>query len=104
MSLGNVIRDHRKTLEISQKQLAQKIKKEDGESISPQYLNDIELGRRNPPEYILDQLAELLKLPRDHLYLLAGQLPSELRPDKYDARRLRQAFQAFRRELRKKDG
>jgi hypothetical protein len=36
----------RKKLGISQKNLADRIKKEDGQSISPQYLNDIERDRR----------------------------------------------------------
>jgi transcriptional regulator with XRE-family HTH domain len=104
MTLGKVIRDKRKKLEISQKQLAEKVTKEDGESISPQYLNDIELERRSPPDYILDQFATLLELPRDDLYLLAGQLPSDLRPGEYDPPRFRAAFKAFRREMKKDRG
>jgi len=100
MTFGEIIRDQRKKLGMSQKQLAERIKKEDGQSISPQYLNDIEFGRRNPPpEYIIDQLADILEIPQEDLYLLAGQIPSEMRPTTYDPARFREAFKAFRREL-----
>src|SRR5207244_4333346 len=84
MTLGKTIRDQRKKLEMSQKQLAEMIRKDDGTSISPQYLNDIELERRSPPDYMLDQLATLLKVPPDDLYFLAGQFSPELRPKEYD--------------------
>ena len=104
MTLGSVIREKRKKSGMSQKQLAEKIKKEDEGSISPQYLNDIELERRTPPAYILDQLAELLELPLDDLYLLAGQFPSDLRPGEYDPSRFRAAFKVFRKELKKDRG
>jgi len=44
---------------MSQKELAGKIKKEDGLPISAQYLNDIEHDRRNPPsEFLIAQIAE----------------------------------------------
>ncbi|MDO8615898.1 MAG: helix-turn-helix transcriptional regulator [Dehalococcoidia bacterium] len=104
MSLGRVIRERRKELGMSQKQLAEKLLKEDGEPISPQYLNDIELERRAAPEYILDQLSRILRLPRDHLYLLAGQFPPDVRPKTYDAPRFQRAFQAFRKAWKKRDG
>jgi transcriptional regulator with XRE-family HTH domain len=41
-SFGHAISSARKKLEMSQKELAGKIRKEDGEAITPQYLNDIE--------------------------------------------------------------
>ena len=39
----------RKEKGLSQKQLAELVEREEGGSISPQYLNDIEHDRRNPP-------------------------------------------------------
>ena len=100
MTFGQVIRDKRKSLQISQKDLAARIKKKDGSAISPQYLNDIERERRNPPPaYILDQLSDALDIPRDDLYFLAGQIPSDLRSGTYEPKKVRQAFQAFRRKL-----
>lgn len=100
MSFGKVISDKRKQLLLSQKDLAARIVKEDGAAISPQYLNDIEHGRRNaPPDYIIDQIASLLELDRDALYALAGQIPSDINPADYNTKKLHQAFQAFRRTL-----
>jgi|SRR3990172_1024630 len=100
MTFAQIIRGKRKELQISQKDLAARIKKEDGSTISPQYLNDIERERRNPPPgYIIDQLAEVLDIPADDLYFLAGQMPSDLRSSTYEPKKVRQAFQAFRRKL-----
>jgi transcriptional regulator with XRE-family HTH domain len=103
MSFGKVMADKRKQLLLSQKDLAAKLTKEDGTSISPQYLNDIEHGRRNaPPDYIIDQIADLLHLDRDALYALAGQIPSDINPAQYNTTELNSAFQAFRKNLPKK--
>ncbi len=97
---GRFIADKRKSLGISQKELADEIKKEDGVPISAQYLNDIEHERRNPPPPpLLDQIAEVLKLDRDSLYALAGQIPSDIDPNEHEPERLAQAMKAFRRSL-----
>ena len=47
-SFGSAIASGRKKKGLSQKKLAAKITKEDGEAITPQYLNDIEHDRRKP--------------------------------------------------------
>lgn len=103
MSFGQIISEARKRLGLSQKELAQKIKKEDGEPISPQYLNDIERDRRNPPsEFLIIRLAKELQLSKDYLLLAAGTLPSELK-DKLsdsDPASVERALQAFRRNIR----
>src|SRR5437867_850881 len=59
MTFGGAIREARRVLGVSQKDLAAQLKKEDGTPISPQYLNDIELDRRLPPPYLIEQLALL---------------------------------------------
>ena len=77
---GQIISSARKNLGISQKDLAGRIKKENGEPISPQYLNDLERDRRNPPsEFITEQFAKELKLDKDYLLLVAGALPQDIR-------------------------
>ena len=79
MSFGKAIANARKKMALSQKELATRIFKEDGKPISPQYLNDIEHDRRNPPnEIIRNQLAKELELPRNYLNFLAGAFPEEL--------------------------
>ncbi|HYW46720.1 MAG TPA: helix-turn-helix transcriptional regulator [Bryobacteraceae bacterium] len=58
-TFGTIIAEARRAVGMSQKELAGKIKKEDGLPISAQYLNDIEHDRRNPPsEFLIAQIAE----------------------------------------------
>lgn len=79
-TFGQMISDGRKKMGLSQKQLAALIRKENGETISPQYLNDIEHDRRNPPnEFITKQLAAKLKLDKDLLLFVSGSLPEDIR-------------------------
>jgi transcriptional regulator with XRE-family HTH domain len=104
-TFGHIIAEARKALGISQKDLAARIRKEDGHSISPQYLNDIEHDRRDPPgEFLIDQFAKHLRLSREHLIAAAGRWPSDLRQKLADAdpKRVEEAFTAFRRVLKEK--
>src|SRR2546430_8976299 len=103
MSFGRIISEARKKSELSQKQLAERIKKEDGEPISPQYLNDIERDRRNPPsEYLIAQFAKELKFSKTYLVAAAGTLPEDLKQIVADSdpRDVERAFQAFRRTIK----
>ena len=100
MALGDVIRGARRQRELSQKDLAEKLKNKEGDPISPQYLNDIELNRRVPPSYLLEQIAQRLQLDGDALHVMAGQLPPNVRPDSHSPERLSAAMRAFRRTLR----
>ena len=101
MTFGRTIADARRNVGLSQKDLAARITKEDGSPISPQYLNDIERDRRNPPsQYLLKQLAQELHMPEDYLSFLAGQFPEDVRAGSYQPERVTAAMQAFRRTLR----
>lgn len=105
MAFGNVIAGARKRSGLTQKELASRVRKEDGTSISPQYLNDIERNRRNPPSgHLLMQFARALALEPDYLHFVAGQIPPTLAKRGYDEERVLHAFKAFRRELDKKPG
>jgi len=101
MTFGDTIAEARKKLELTQKDLADRVRKEDGEPITPQYLNDIEHDRRNPssPEMI-EKLAKVLKLPPEVLYFLAGTLPEDVRKPSVPQERIVEAFGAFRKALR----
>lgn len=102
MSLGKIISEARKKAELSQKELANRLKKEDGTPISAQYLNDIEHDRRNlPSEHLLKQLAKELALPVEYLNFLAGNLPGDLRSTAHSPEDVTKAFRAFRKALKK---
>jgi len=86
---------------MSQKDVAVRVKKEDGQAISVQYLNDVEHGRRKPPsDLIIRQLARILKLPVDALYFSAARLPPDIKIDKIEPELAAAAYKAFRRELK----
>ena len=93
-TLGTRIAAGRKRLSLSQK-LAERLRREDGSSISPQYLNDIERDRRVPPEYLLQRIAAELGEDPDFLSILAGRIPDGL----YSKLTTESGYQAFRKAL-----
>ena len=102
-TFGTVVSDARKTLRLSQKQLATQIIKEDGEPISPQYLNDIERDRRNAPsQHLILEFAKELKLNTDYLFALAQAWPQDIadKMSKSSPEEVQKAFVAFRRTLK----
>jgi transcriptional regulator with XRE-family HTH domain len=75
LSFGKRIAEARKKAGFSLKDLAEKIKKEDGQTISPQYLNDIEHDRRQPDsDHLIEQFAKALNIAAEVLYYEAGKL------------------------------
>jgi transcriptional regulator with XRE-family HTH domain len=104
-TFGNAVSEARKVLGLSQKELASQIKKEDGEAISPQYLNDIERDRRNAPsQTLILEFARVLKLKPDYLFALAQAWPQDLVEEmgKSSPEEVEKAFTAFRRTLKGK--
>ena len=103
-TFGEVIVEARKKAHLTQRQLAARIKNEDGKPISGPYLNDIEHNQRHPPRgYLLEQFARELGLDVDLLYFLAKQLPVELDASKVSEAQGVAAYRAFRRGLQPKD-
>lgn len=101
MTFGQVISDARKKANLSQKELAARVKKEDGQPISPQYLNDIERDRRNPPsDFLIEQFAAILNIPSEVLYFQAGELPADIKDTEADNEHVVKAFKAFRKSLK----
>jgi transcriptional regulator with XRE-family HTH domain len=101
-SFGRAIASARKQKGWSQKELATKIVKEDGESITPQYLNDIEHNRRSPSsDHIVGEFARVLKIAPSGLFAVLGMLPiAERKQVKQSTPELiDQAFVAFRKKL-----
>ena|ERR1700691_3005898 len=102
-TFGTMVAEARRAVGISQKELASKIKKEDGQPISPQYLNDVERDRRNPPsEYLIAQIAAVLKVDKDVLCLAAGTIPDDLKKLAVShPEQVEEAFRAFRKKVKK---
>jgi len=101
LTFGQMIADARKETGLSQKDLATRLRKEDGSSISPQYLNDVERGRRDPPSsFILRQLPEELRLPADYVVFMARELPDCMFERNQPPETNHAAFKVFRRTLK----
>jgi transcriptional regulator with XRE-family HTH domain len=103
MTFGQAISTARKAKQLSQKQLASMILKEDGTPISPQYLNDIERDRRNPPgELFIGQFARVLGIPEEYFYYLAHEIPPKYRQETpRSPLQVQEAFEAFARSYRR---
>ncbi len=102
-SFGEIISEKRKEAGLSQKELAAKVCKEDGQAISPQYLNDLEHDRRNPPSsHLIEQLAAALRMEAVLLYHCAGELPPDLTCNSAEDETIVAAYQAFRRVVESK--
>lgn len=96
-TFGSFIARTRKGLDMSQKDLAARIIREDGVPISPSYLNDIEHDRRSPTsDHIVRQFATVLEVEADWLYYLAGRFPDYVRERKYTREELNELMTAFR--------
>lgn len=78
-TFGRYIAAARTQLGLSQRALAERIRREDGQSISPQYLHDIEYDRRTPSaDHLIRQFGKALKLDTDYLYYLVGRIPQDI--------------------------
>jgi transcriptional regulator with XRE-family HTH domain len=95
-SFGELIAETRKKKGMSQKELAVSV------GVSAPYLNDIEHGRRNPPaEEIVLKLAQILDLPQDHLFLVGGSVPPDIKNAAagWNPQETAREFAVFRRSM-----
>lgn len=100
MAFGHVVLRARSRAQLSQKEVAAQIVKEDGRAITPQYVHDIEVGRRKPrSDLLIEQLAVVLDIPREVAFYYADRLPPEMRQIEADDRRIVDAWAAFHRIL-----
>jgi len=96
MLLGEKIAEERKKNGISQKELAEKV------GISPQYLNDIEHGKRNPDsDDLIEKMAKALRLEAPVLYYLARRLPPVDVKKGVPDEKVMAAYRAFRKKIAK---
>ncbi len=98
-TFGRAISEARKKLGWSQKELASRIRREDDEPISPQYLNDIEHDRRSPSsDRMVRQFSEVLQMEADWLYYLAGKFPTDERERNLSEKEVVRGMVAFRKD------
>lgn len=101
ITFGKYISDARKDSNLSQKELASLIKREDGESISPQYLNDIERDRRTPSsDHLIEEFAKALDLEADYLHYLNGKMPPDVRDAKLSEENIARVMTSFRKKIK----
>lgn len=100
-TFGQVITAARKRAGLTQKEVAELIRREDGRKVLPPYLNDLEHDRRYPPEnVVIEQLAKILRISADVLYFYAKRLPKDVEGDADDSQ-VEEAYRAFRKVLQK---
>lgn len=103
-TFGRTISQARKEKGLSLKELAGRVRRDDGEPISPQYLNDIEHDRRSPSsDRLVQQFAEALDIEADWLYFLAGRFPEDIRKRSLSAKDVTSAMRAFRGSGRRRN-
>jgi transcriptional regulator with XRE-family HTH domain len=89
----------RKKAGITHRELAAKLKREDGRSVDPPYLNAVEHDHRYPPEdCLIEQMAKIVGVSPDVLYFHANRQPPDVKTGA-DQERLEAAYRAFRRAL-----
>lgn len=104
VTFGRAIREARKRKALSLKSVAARIHREDGQPISPQYLNDIEHDRRSPSsDLLVQQFAQVLEIHPDWLYYLTGRIPEDVRRQRLSEVEVVKRMKAFRRGLPKGD-
>ncbi|MGO9267838.1 MAG: helix-turn-helix domain-containing protein [Candidatus Binataceae bacterium] len=100
-SFAEFIKRRRRELLLTQMKVAARIIQDDGKPLSMQYLNDIENGRRGaPPDYVLKQMAKVLRVELDLLYFRASRIPPDIQKRRVSDARALAAFTAFRDALR----
>ena len=96
-TFGRAIADARKERRWSLKELASRIRRDDGQAISHQYLNDIEHDRRKPSsDHLVQQFADVLEINRDWLYYLSGRFPEDVRRQQLSEKEVKRRMLAFR--------
>lgn len=101
LTFGRAIVAARKAKGLSQKEVAALVmKEEDGDSISPQYLNDIEHDRRSPTsDHLIREFARVLDENEGFLFVLAGKIPDDIREKANDKAKIVTGFANFRRTI-----
>lgn len=99
-TFGQVITEARKRAGLTQKEVAERLKREDGRPVDAPYLNAVEHDRRRPPpNHLLEQLAKIIGIAADLLYFHANRMPTDIKGD-VGHEQVEAAYQAFRKALK----
>ena len=91
-TFGQVLTEARKRAGFTQKEVAERLRREDGRPVDAPYLNAVEHDRRRPPtNFLIEQLAKILSISADVLYFCAKRLPKDIERDA-DDRRVEEAY------------
>ena len=102
-SFGKALEELRWAARLRQKELAALVLREDGKPISPQYVNDLEHDRRNPPSpFLIEQFANALGVSPDYLYYYAGLIPEDLKNLPMSKEGVIAVYKMLRREMNKR--
>ena len=99
-TLGTAVRQRRKALGLTQRELAARVRFEDGRSISATYLCLIEHDLYKPRQHIITQFARVLGTNPDVLFYRVGRVPPDVCEFHATNEQLEAAFEAFRHVLR----
>jgi transcriptional regulator with XRE-family HTH domain len=92
-TFGQVIRDRRRQLDLTQQEIARRIK------TSTPYVGHLESSKRHPSDKVLSRLAEVLGLDRRELFFLANPRAVELLKAN-DTENKKPAWEEFRKDER----
>ena len=99
-TLGKAVRERRMALGLTQRELATRVRFEDGHSISATYLCLIEHDLYKPRGHIITEFARVLGMNPDVFFYLVGKVPPDVCELDATNEQLEAAFEAFRRVLR----
>jgi transcriptional regulator with XRE-family HTH domain len=99
-TFGQIITQARRRAGLTQKEVAERLRREDGRRIDAPYLNAVEHDRRHPPSnHLIEQLARIIGISPEVLYFYANRMPTEIKGDLDDGQ-VEAAYEAFRRALK----
>ena len=81
------------------REVAARLRREDGRPVDPPYLNAVEHDHRYPPDdHLIEQLAKIVGISPDVLYFHANRQPPDVKTEA-DQPRVEAAYRAFRKAL-----
>src|SRR2546426_4371803 len=103
-TFGQVLTEARKKAGLTQREVAARLKRQDGRPVDPPYLNAVEHDHRYPPEdSLIEQIANIVGVSPDVLYFHPNRQPPDVKTEA-DQERVEAAYRAFRKALGVKPG